>query len=148
MTLGRRLAFWSELGIDLVILIKPVTCFSASQGHKFYETRQFDRSEWCVMGPGVVLAVIGMCLFAFAETHDNYPVIHSSWHVCMALCVVFLLPKRKTSDSSKGMWSGRVHNLKQDYMIHHQAAILFCCRVKVITTCLAHFFVTCYSSII
>jgi len=45
--------------------------------------------------PGIILAVVGMCIFAFAETESNYPYTHSAWHVCMAVSVLFLLPDKK-----------------------------------------------------
>ena len=44
--------------------------------------------------PGGVFAVVGFCLYAFAETPDNYYITHSTWHVCMAIAVMFLLPRK------------------------------------------------------
>ena len=45
--------------------------------------------------PGIVLAVVGMCIFAFAETESNYPYTHSAWHLCMSVSIVFLLPDKR-----------------------------------------------------
>jgi len=42
--------------------------------------------------PGLAFAVTGLCLYAFVETSDNYYIIHSLWHIFMALAVLFLLP--------------------------------------------------------
>ena len=50
--------------------------------------------------PGVICAGVGMSLYAFLETSENYYIVHSIWHILMASAVLFLLPigpKRKKS---------------------------------------------------
>jgi hypothetical protein len=49
--------------------------------------------------PGVFLAGVGLVVFAFFETASNYEFTHSSWHACMALCILFLMPPRSIHKS-------------------------------------------------
>lgn len=54
--------------------------------------------------PGAVCALIGVCLYIFAETEDNYYYTHSLWHILVASCVVFLLPPKEKDREALG-WS-------------------------------------------
>uniref|UniRef100_UPI0037E98C19 post-GPI attachment to proteins factor 6 n=1 Tax=Semicossyphus pulcher TaxID=241346 RepID=UPI0037E98C19 len=54
--------------------------------------------------PGALCALIGVCLYIFAETEDNYFYTHSLWHILVASCVVFLLPPRERDREALG-WS-------------------------------------------
>lgn len=51
--------------------------------------------------PGTLLAGTGLIVFTFFETDSNYKYTHSSWHACMALAIVFLLPPRSTDRTGK-----------------------------------------------
>lgn len=54
--------------------------------------------------PGALCALIGVCLYIFAETEDNYYYTHSLWHILVASCVVFLLPPKERNKEALG-WS-------------------------------------------
>lgn len=54
--------------------------------------------------PGAACALIGVCLYIFAGTEDNYYYTHSLWHILVASCVVFLLPPKEKDREALG-WS-------------------------------------------
>uniref|UniRef100_A0A8C8DSE4 Post-glycosylphosphatidylinositol attachment to proteins 6 n=1 Tax=Oryzias sinensis TaxID=183150 RepID=A0A8C8DSE4_9TELE len=54
--------------------------------------------------PGLCCALVGVCLYIFAETEDNYYYTHSLWHILVATCVVFLLPPEEKQREALG-WS-------------------------------------------
>ncbi|XP_076235241.1 transmembrane protein 8B [Calliopsis andreniformis] len=43
---------------------------------------------------GLLLVSLGLVCYAFLQTRRNYYIVHSLWHVCVAIGVVLLLPKR------------------------------------------------------
>lgn len=45
---------------------------------------------------GMVVVCIGITIFIFLETSDNYKYLHSLWHVLMAVGVMILLPQPNT----------------------------------------------------
>lgn len=44
---------------------------------------------------GAVLVMFGLICYAFLQTKQNYHIIHSIWHVVMAISILCLLPNRK-----------------------------------------------------
>lgn len=44
---------------------------------------------------GVLLVTLGLVCYAFLQTRRNYYLVHSLWHICVAIGVILLLPKRK-----------------------------------------------------
>ncbi|XP_039314287.1 post-GPI attachment to proteins factor 6 isoform X2 [Solenopsis invicta] len=44
---------------------------------------------------GVLLVSLGLICYAFLQTRRNYYLVHSLWHICVAIGVILLLPKRK-----------------------------------------------------
>ncbi|XP_071520688.1 post-GPI attachment to proteins factor 6-like isoform X2 [Panulirus ornatus] len=47
-------------------------------------------------GIGIILALIGLIMFGLIQTKDNYKYVHSTWHVVIALSLVFLLPSHNS----------------------------------------------------
>lgn len=44
---------------------------------------------------GLLLVALGLVCYAFLQTRRNYYIVHSLWHVCVAIGVILLLPKRQ-----------------------------------------------------
>lgn len=44
---------------------------------------------------GLLLVSVGLICYAFLQTRSNYYIVHSLWHVCVAIGAILLLPKRK-----------------------------------------------------
>lgn len=42
--------------------------------------------------PALILTVIGLIIYAFFETQDNYAITHSIWHGIVALALLFAIP--------------------------------------------------------
>ncbi|CAK1550426.1 unnamed protein product [Leptosia nina] len=47
---------------------------------------------------GIVLVSVGLICYAFLQTEQNYKIVHSIWHMIIALSVAFLLPDVKRND--------------------------------------------------
>ncbi|XP_054708234.1 post-GPI attachment to proteins factor 6-like [Uloborus diversus] len=79
-------------GMGLVILLTSwvTRCYKK---RLCYPARRIWLS--CLL-PGAVLATSGLVIYAFFETKDNYPFVHSAWHATIALSILFLLPKGKS----------------------------------------------------
>lgn len=45
---------------------------------------------------GILLVLFGLFAYAFLQTRSNYYIVHSLWHVCVAVGVILLLPKRQS----------------------------------------------------
>ncbi|KAK9299726.1 hypothetical protein QLX08_007352 [Tetragonisca angustula] len=44
---------------------------------------------------GLLLVSLGLVCYAFLQTRRNYYIVHSFWHVCVAIGAILLLPKRQ-----------------------------------------------------
>lgn len=49
---------------------------------------------------GATLVAVGLVCYAFLQTEQNYKVVHSLWHMIIALSVGFLLPDARRGDSA------------------------------------------------
>lgn len=47
---------------------------------------------------GLLLVSVGLISYAFLQTEQNYKIVHSLWHMIIALSVVFLLPDTKRGE--------------------------------------------------
>ncbi|XP_071494379.1 post-GPI attachment to proteins factor 6-like [Diadema antillarum] len=89
-----RFSLWSiavPLGTGIGILL-------ISWIQKAYKRRKLYPSprRWLLfIVPGTLLAVAGITFNATLERDDNYHWVHSAWHVCMGLGVLFLMPPRE-----------------------------------------------------
>ncbi|XP_026862000.2 post-GPI attachment to proteins factor 6 [Electrophorus electricus] len=94
MQLDRR-GLWNLLGPVLVALVTMVTAwvYRAVKRHHCYPPTW---RRWVFfLIPGVMSALIGVCVYTFAQTDANYYYTHSIWHAMVATSVVFLLPPRE-----------------------------------------------------
>lgn len=98
------LAFGTELDkqslwVFLAPALTGICLISASWGMRCRKTRSWfpARNYLAVYLPiGTVLVMIGLVCFAFLQTKQNYHIVHSIWHMVMALSILCLLPNRKT----------------------------------------------------
>ncbi|CAH2094756.1 unnamed protein product [Euphydryas editha] len=57
---------------------------------------KFPRSYYTTYMPlGIALVSVGLICYAFLQTEQNYKIVHSLWHMIIAISVVFLLPDIK-----------------------------------------------------
>lgn len=94
MQLDRR-GLWNLLGpviFSLVIMVTAWIYRTVKRHHCYPPTWR----RWVFfLLPGFVSALIGVCVYIFAQTDSNYYYTHSIWHVMVATSVVFLLPPRE-----------------------------------------------------
>ncbi|KAM7378938.1 hypothetical protein PAMP_004526 [Pampus punctatissimus] len=91
MQLDRK-GLWNMLGPILCAILIMVT-FWVYRGVRRRHCYPPSWQRWVFyLIPGVLCALIGVCLYIFTETEDNYYYVHSLWHILVASCVVFLLP--------------------------------------------------------
>ncbi|XP_065350573.1 post-GPI attachment to proteins factor 6 [Cloeon dipterum] len=60
---------------------------------------------WC-LPPGLLLAAVGLVVYAFLQTERNYKFVHSAWHAVMALSIMFLLPFKREKKQVELAWRG------------------------------------------
>ncbi|XP_045776256.1 post-GPI attachment to proteins factor 6 [Maniola jurtina] len=54
---------------------------------------RYPKSYYSIYMPlGLILVSVGLICYAFLQTEQNYKVVHSIWHMIIAVSVVFLLP--------------------------------------------------------
>ncbi|CAL8343953.1 unnamed protein product [Merluccius merluccius] len=112
MQLDRR-GLWNMLGPVLCAVLAMVTAWV----YRGVQRRHCYPPSWrrwvFYLLPGLLCALVGVCVYIFAETEANYYYTHSLWHMLVASSVVFLLPPRQRSREAWGWsrgwaWSPRV----------------------------------------
>ncbi|KAG9262129.1 transmembrane protein 8A [Astyanax mexicanus] len=94
MQLDRR-GLWNLLGPVLFALVIMVTAW-VYRGVRRHHCYPPTWRRWVFfLLPGMVSALIGVCVYVFAQTDSNYYYTHSIWHIMVATSVVFLLPPRE-----------------------------------------------------
>ncbi|XP_037807634.1 uncharacterized protein LOC119601033 [Lucilia sericata] len=98
------LAFGTELNkqslwVFLAPALTGICLISASWGMRCYKSRKwFPARRYLIvyMPLGTVLVMVGLVCYAFLQTKQNYHIVHSVWHMVMALSILCLLPSRKS----------------------------------------------------
>lgn len=98
------LAFGTELNkqslwVFLAPALTGICIISVSWGMKCRKSKKCYPSKSYLafyLPPGAILVMIGLVCYAFLQTKQNYHIVHSIWHMVMALCLLCLLPNRKT----------------------------------------------------
>ncbi|XP_015228501.1 PREDICTED: transmembrane protein 8A isoform X1 [Cyprinodon variegatus] len=103
MQLDRK-GLWNLLGPILCAILFMVTSW-VYRGVRRKHCYPPSWQRWVFyLIPGALCALIGVCLYIFAETESNYYYTHSLWHILVASCVVFLLPPKEKDRKALG-WS-------------------------------------------
>ncbi|KAH8312490.1 hypothetical protein KR044_011029 [Drosophila immigrans] len=98
------LAFGTELNkqslwVFLAPALTGICLISTSWGLRCAKTRKwFPARRYLIifMPFGMVLVMVGLVCYAFLQTKQNYHIVHSIWHMLMALSIMCLLPSRKS----------------------------------------------------
>ncbi|XP_055371744.1 uncharacterized protein LOC129605811 [Condylostylus longicornis] len=98
------LAFGTELNkqslwVFLAPALTGLCLISVSWGMRCRKTRKWfpSRKYLTIYMPiGAVLVMIGLVCYAFLQTKQNYHIVHSVWHMVMALSLLCLLPSRNS----------------------------------------------------
>uniref|UniRef100_A0A8P4K3M3 EGF-like domain-containing protein n=1 Tax=Dicentrarchus labrax TaxID=13489 RepID=A0A8P4K3M3_DICLA len=105
MQLDRK-GLWNLLGPVLCAILFMVAAW-VYQGVRRRHCYPPSWKRWAFyLIPGAICALIGVCLYIFAETEDNYYYTHSLWHILVASCVVFLLPPKEKNREAFGWTRG------------------------------------------
>ncbi|XP_023173594.2 uncharacterized protein LOC111601306 isoform X2 [Drosophila hydei] len=98
------LAFGTELNkqslwVFLAPALTGICLISTSWGLRCAKTRKWfpaRRYLTIFMPLGLVLVMIGLVCYAFLQTKQNYHIVHSVWHMVMAISIMCLLPSHKS----------------------------------------------------
>ncbi|XP_068619166.1 post-GPI attachment to proteins factor 6 [Battus philenor] len=84
-------AFLLPVAIGITILL-----ISWYMDFRRVRSMRYPRSYYTMYLPlGVAFVSVGLICYAFLQTEQNYKIVHSFWHMIIAVSVVFLLPDVK-----------------------------------------------------
>ncbi|XP_059082591.1 uncharacterized protein LOC131880099 [Tigriopus californicus] len=81
--------FAIPIPLGILVLLISLVVKSGQRGKLFRP----NRLCLALFLPAFTCAAIALILFGLIETQVNYPYVHSTWHVLMALALVFLIPR-------------------------------------------------------
>lgn len=67
---------------------------------------------------GLILVSVGLICYAFLQTEQNYKIVHSVWHMIIALSVVFLLPDVRRDGSVNAFAPSPIYNYCKVFRRH------------------------------
>ncbi|XP_052846194.1 uncharacterized protein LOC128258562 [Drosophila gunungcola] len=76
-----------------ICLISTSWGLRCAKSRKVFPSRRY-LSVWLPFG--LTLVVAGLVCYAFLQTKQNYHIVHSIWHMVMAVSILCLLPSRKS----------------------------------------------------
>ncbi|XP_033116292.1 post-GPI attachment to proteins factor 6-like isoform X2 [Anneissia japonica] len=92
-----RFSLWAALVPTLsgLVILTVSWSYQCRKNKSCYPSKKL----WLIrILPGLTLAGVGFLLFALLEKEDNYQYVHSVWHVCMAVGILFLLPSKTSKN--------------------------------------------------
>ncbi|XP_005007394.1 post-GPI attachment to proteins factor 6 isoform X2 [Cavia porcellus] len=97
-----RIGIWNIMGPCLFafVIMTSMWVYRCRHRHQCYPT-SWQRWAFYLL-PGIAMASMGITIYVFLTTNDNYYYTHSIWHVLLAGSVAFLLPPR---DKQAEPWS-------------------------------------------
>ncbi|XP_060028656.1 post-GPI attachment to proteins factor 6 isoform X2 [Erinaceus europaeus] len=99
-----RLGAWNMMGPCLFAIAVMVTMWVYRCGRRRHcYPPSWQRWVFYLL-PGISLATVGLSIYTFLMTDDNYYYTHSIWHILLAGSVVFLLPPREQHTEPWACW--------------------------------------------
>jgi len=82
----------------IVIIILASVFTVATWAKIWYKTRKLfpSKKRLLLYIPGLVLAITGIVIFTKLQTDSNYWILHSIWHMLMAVSILFFMPYCQT----------------------------------------------------
>lgn len=73
-----------------------------THAYRIFQSRKCKKPSRKIL-LGLLLAMTGLLLYSLIETEKNYQYVHSAWHICMAISLIFLLPSAKSKQTTSSI---------------------------------------------